>query len=112
MVTSSHDQITHAEHLSDLLQENENPLQMYQYNSQESLPIPHAHSTEEICIPPGEGKRPNSLVTEENCELLTFLYSQVWNRRPPAITFLESAHQDIPIATPQPRLLFFFFTKK
>ena len=36
--------------------------------------ISNTSTSQEICIAPGEGKKPNSLVTDDNCELLAFPY--------------------------------------
>ena len=58
---------------SDTLKLDENLQHQYQYNLQESLLIPDIPSLEEISIAPGEEKKPNSLISDENCEALTFL---------------------------------------
>ena len=59
---------------SDTLEEDENPQHQFQYNSHESLLIPDIPSLKEISIAPGEGKKPNSLISDENCEALAFPY--------------------------------------
>ena len=59
---------------SDTLKLDENLQHQYQYNLQESLLIPDIPSLEEISIAPGEGKKPNSLISHENCDALTFPY--------------------------------------
>ena len=59
---------------SDTLEEDENLQHQYQYNLQESLLIPDIPSLEEINIAPGKGKKPNSLIFDENCEALALPY--------------------------------------
>ena len=49
---------------SNTLEEVENPQHQYQYNPQESLLIPDIPSLEEISIAPGEGEKPNSLISD------------------------------------------------
>ena len=56
----------------DSLGEHQNPLYKFQCNSQESLLISNATTSEEICIAPGEGKNP--LVADDNCKLLASPY--------------------------------------
>ena len=68
------EQITDAEGLSDSSEENENPLLRHQCNSQESILIPHIPISEEICIAPCDGKKPNSFLADENYEVLVFPY--------------------------------------
>ena len=53
----------------------ENPQKQHQCNSQETLLIPIMSLFEEISIASGEGKKPNSLIFDEDCETLTFPYS-------------------------------------
>ena len=59
---------------SDTLEEDENPQHQHQYNLPESLLILDIPSLEEISIAPGEGKKPNSLISNENCKALAFPY--------------------------------------
>ena len=59
---------------SDTLEEDETPQHQHQYNLQESLLILDIPSLEEISIASGEGKKPNSLISYENCEALAFPY--------------------------------------
>ena len=70
----SDNQTSSEEDAHDSLEEVENPLHRYQCNSQESIFIPNILSIEEVCIAPGEGKKPNSLLLDENCEVLAFPY--------------------------------------
>ena len=58
----------------DSLEEDQNPQHQYQYNLQESLLISDIPSLEQISIAPGEGEKPNSLTSEENCKALAFPY--------------------------------------
>ena len=66
--------LTDSESRDDTWEENDNPLYRYQYNSQESVLISDIPIPEEICVAPGEGKIPNSLLTDESCEVLEFPY--------------------------------------
>ena len=59
---------------SDTLEEAEKFQRQYQSNLQESLLIPDIPSLEEISIASGEGKRPNSLISDESCKPLAFPY--------------------------------------
>ena len=70
----SDEELTDSESRDDALEENDNPLYRYQCNSQESVLILDIPIPEEICIAPGEGKIPNSLLTDESSEVLAFLY--------------------------------------
>ena len=63
-----------SESCDDAFEENDNPLYRYQCNSQESVLIPDIPIPEEICIASGEGKIPNSFLTDESCEVLAFPY--------------------------------------
>ena len=67
-------ELTDFESRDDTLNGNDNPLYRYQCNSQESVLILDIPIPEEICIAPGEGKIPNSLLTDESCEVLAFSY--------------------------------------
>ena len=67
-------ELTDSEIRDDALEENDNPLYRYQCNSQESVLIPDIPIPEEICVAPEEGKIPNSLPTDESCEVLAFPY--------------------------------------
>ena len=67
-------ELTYSEGRDGALEENDNPLYRYQCNSQESVLILDIPIPEEICIAPGEGKIPNSLLTDESCEVLAFSY--------------------------------------
>ena len=67
-------ELTYSEGRDGALEENDNPLYRYQCNSQESVLILDIPIPEEICIAPGEGKIPNSLLTDESSEVLAFLY--------------------------------------
>ena len=66
--------LTDSESRDDTWEENDNPLYRYQCNSQESVLIPDIPIPEEICVAPGEGKIPNSLLSDESCEVLAFPY--------------------------------------
>ena len=65
---------TDSESHDDALEDNDNPLYSYQCNSQESVLIPDIPIPEEICTASGEGKIPNSLLTDESCKVLAFPY--------------------------------------
>ena len=67
-------ELTDSESRDDALEDNDNPLYRYQCNSQESVLIPDIPIPEEICIAPREGKIPNSVLTDESCEVLAFPY--------------------------------------
>ena len=54
--------------------ENENPQRRYQFNSQDSLLVQNIPTLEKNYIAPGERRSPNSLLTDESCELLAFPY--------------------------------------
>lgn len=47
---------------------------MYQSNSQETVLISNALTTEDISIAPGEAKQPYFLLADDSCEVLAFLY--------------------------------------
>ena len=70
----SDEELTDSESRDDALEENDNPLYRYQCNSQESVLIPDISIPEQICIAPGEGKMPNSLLADESGEVLSFSY--------------------------------------
>ena len=74
LTNMSEEQLHDSDNQYDPLEENDNPLHMHQCNSQESVLIPNTLAPEEICIAPGEGKVPSSLVTDDNCEQLAFPY--------------------------------------
>ena len=59
---------------SNLLEEGDNPLDLRWFNSQETMFIPNVLETEEIHIPPGEGKQPKSILNDEFCEELACPY--------------------------------------
>ena len=64
------EELTDSVSRDDALEENNNPPDRYQCNSQGSVFIPDIPVPEEICIAPGEGKIPNSIITDESCEVL------------------------------------------
>ena len=64
------EELTDSVSRDDALEENDNPPHRYQCNAQESVFIPDIPVPEEICIAPGEGKIPNSIITDESCEVL------------------------------------------
>ena len=70
----SDEELNGSESRDDALEENDYPLYRYQCNSQESVLIPDIPIPEEICIASGEGKLPNSLLTDESSEVLAFSY--------------------------------------
>ena len=57
----------------DGLEEEENPLDPYRFNSQETMFVPTTFS-EEISIAPGEGKQPTSMLSGDYCKELAFPY--------------------------------------
>ena len=57
----------------DGLEEEENPLDSYRFNSQETMFVTTTFS-EEINIAPGEGKQPTSMLSDDYCEKLAFPY--------------------------------------
>ena len=67
-------ELTDSESRDDALEGNDNPLYRYQCNSQESVLISDILIHEKICIAPEEEKIPNSLLTDESCEVLAFQY--------------------------------------
>ena len=57
----------------DGLEEEENPLDPYRFNSQETMFVPTTFS-EEISIAPGEGEQPTSMLSGDYCKELAFPY--------------------------------------
>ena len=55
-------------------EEDENPLDRFRFNSQETLLISNITSPEEVSIAPGEGKQPSSILSDKFCEEVAFLY--------------------------------------
>ena len=53
--------------------EEENPLDSYRFNSQETMFV-LTTSSEEISLAPGEGKQPTSMLSDDYCEELAFPY--------------------------------------
>ena len=70
----SDEELTDSESRDDAFELNYNPLYRYQCNSQESVLITDIPIPEEICIAPGEGKIPNSLLTDNSYEVFAFPY--------------------------------------
>ena len=56
------------------MEENVNPQLNYQSSAQESILISNTSSAEEVNTTTGEGKKPNSSLTDENCKALAFPY--------------------------------------
>ena len=59
-------------HKANTSEEDENPLDLHRFNSQETMFIPNMMTTEEISIAPGEGKKPTSILNDKYCEELVF----------------------------------------
>ena len=74
LINLAEDKNTDTDYSIKSPEENKNPLYKYQCNSQENLLISQTLTSEEIVTAPGEGKNPNSLVADNNCELLAFPY--------------------------------------
>ena len=64
----------------DGLEEDENPLDSYRFNSQETMFVPTIFS-EEISIAPGEGKQPTSLLSDDHCEELVLVFPYLFPER-------------------------------
>ena len=59
---------------SDCLEENQNPLDLHRFNSQETIMISNSPTLEELSIAPGEGKQQRSILNDKFCDELAFLY--------------------------------------
>ena len=60
--------------ISDTSEEDENPLDLLRFNSQETMFVSNVPTPEEISIAPGEGKQPTSVLNDIFCEGLSFPY--------------------------------------
>ena len=69
---SSDVNVPESETSSNSLEEDENPLDLYRFNSQETMFIPNIMTSDEISIAPGEGKQPKSVLNDKYCEELAF----------------------------------------
>ena len=59
---------------SDCLQEDQNPLDFYSFNSKETIMISNSPTSVELRITPGEGKHQNSILNDKFSEELVFPY--------------------------------------
>ena len=57
---------------ANTLEEDENPLDLHRFNSQETMLVPNMTTAEEISIAPVEGKEPTSILNDKYCEKLAF----------------------------------------
>ena len=58
----------------DTQEEVENPLNLHRFDFQETLFKPNVLSSEEVNIAPGGGKQPTSMLNDDLCEEVAFLY--------------------------------------
>ena len=59
---------------SDCLEEDQNPLDLHRFNSQETIMISNSPTSEELSIAPGEGKLQRSILNDNFCVELAFPY--------------------------------------
>ena len=72
MLTLSENSDNHQEFdKADTLEEDENPLDLHRFNSQETTFVPNLTTAEEISIASGDGKEPTSISNDKYCEELT-----------------------------------------
>ena len=57
---------------ADTLEEDENPLDLLRFNSQETMFVPNITKAKEISIAPGERKEPPSILYDKYCKELAF----------------------------------------
>ena len=57
---------------ADTLEEDENPLDLHRFISQENMFVLNMTTTEEISTFPGEGREPTSILNDKYCEELAF----------------------------------------
>ena len=60
---------------SDCLQQDQNPLDFYSFNSKETIMISNSPTSVELRTTPGEVKHQNSILNDKFCEELVFPYS-------------------------------------
>ena len=57
---------------ANTLEEDENPLDLHRFNSQETMFVRNMTTAQEISIAPSEGKKPTSILNNKYCEELAF----------------------------------------
>ena len=73
MLTLSENSDNHQEFdKADTLEEDENPLDLHRFSSQETTFVPNLTTAEEISIASGDGKEPTSILNDKYCEELAF----------------------------------------